>query len=526
MEADLIQTASAEPVVSAEGENPLVRFKATDVFQFYKPSPCERRVSWIAHGYEQEEKDDPFLRLLGRLGDRHEHSHVAAFPGILDLSPFKDDPDEQERRTLAAMRDGVPAIYQSRFRHVVLIDGEPVELVGHPDFLIRAKDDSGYVIRDSKLARNVLSKRHAGIPAQLQIYGYLYELATGLPPAALEVHNGADEIIDVEYSGAAAVLDLVREQRRLRLIDPGVYEPVGLTKCRGCGYETRCWSEAEAASDVALLPRVDQDRARDLHARGIPSIAALAAAVDDHDHHDYFWTGKRSPRHKDFVEPLLMSVTAHLENRAVPLGGAPTLPVATSFAILDLEGLPPYEDDLDRIYLWGVKVRGERPSSYLSARAGFGDDGDREGWLEFLGLAVRLFDEYGPDLRFVHWSPYEPAKLRTYIGRYGDPDGIAARILESSIDLLALLRASVALPLPSYSLKYVDEYVGFRRGLPEANGAWSMAKYIEAIETADPSARDALVAEILEYNEEDLDATWAVMEWLRARASGRIGGRR
>ena len=508
-----MQTASVGHV-AAERENPIVRFKATEVFQYYKPSPCERRVSWIAHGFEQEVKDDAFLDLLRRLGERHERQHVQTFPGILDLSPLKDDPDERERQTLAAMREGVSAIYQSRFRHVVLIDGEEVELVGEPDFLIRAAG-SGYVIRDSKLARNVLSKRHAGIPAQLQIYGLLYELAAGAPPASLEVHNGAGDIIPVEYRGAAAVLDLVRGQRRLRLTDPGVYEPVGLTKCRGCGYETRCWSEAEAVRDVALLPRVDQDRARDLHARGIPSIAALAAAVDDPDHHDYFWTGKRSPRHKDFVGPLLASVTAHLDNRHVPLEDAPALPAGTSFAMLDLEGLPPYIDDLDRIYLWGLKVRGERPSNYLSARAGFGDDGDRQGWSEFLSLAARLFADYGAELQFVHWSAYEPSKLKTYVDRYGDPEGIAAHVLANSVDLLAALRASVALPLPSYSLKYVDEYVGFRRRLPEANGAWSMAKYIEAIETTDPSARDAMVGEILQYNEEDLDATWAVMEWLR-----------
>ena len=72
-----------------------MRFKATDVFQYFKPSPCARRVSWIAHGFEQEEKDDPFMDLLCRLGERHEDAHVATFPGILDLSPLKDNPEER-----------------------------------------------------------------------------------------------------------------------------------------------------------------------------------------------------------------------------------------------------------------------------------------------------------------------------------------------------------------------------------------------------------------------------------------------
>lgn len=36
-------------------------------------------------------------------------------------------------------------------------------------------------------------------------------------------------------------------------------------------------------------------------------------------------------------------------------------------------------------------------------------------------------------------------------------------------------------------------------------------------ETSDPAARDRIMADILAYNEEDLDATWAVMEWLRGQ---------
>ncbi len=494
-----------------------MHFTATDVFQYYKPSRCARRVSYIAHGIEQETKEDPFMDLLRNLGHEHERAHLATVPGILDLSPLKDDPAERERRTLAAIADGVPAIYQARFRHGLLLDGEPVELVGEPDFLLRAENGGGYVIRDSKLARRVLSKDHAGIPLQLQIYGFLYERATGAAPAALEVHAGTGEIVPVEYQGADAVLDLLREHRRMRAADPAAYEPVGWSKCDGCGYENRCWSAAETAADVALLPRVDQDRARALHNLGIASIGQIAPAVDDSALRDYFWTGKRSPRHKDFVAPLLASERAHIEKRAIPLEDPPPLPAGPSYAMLDLEGLPPYLDELDRVYLWGLKVCGERPSGYLAAQAGFGPEGDREGWLEFLRLAARLFEEHGDGLKFIHWGSYEKDKLRSYTERHADPDDVAAHVLENCVDLLNLVRSSVVLPLPSYSLKVVERFVGFERRLAEMNGQESVAKYIEATEAADLAARAAILREILAYNEEDLDATWAVMEWLRGR---------
>ncbi len=74
---------------------------------------------------------------------------------------------------------------------------------------------------------------------------------------------------------------------------------------------------------------------------------------------------------------------------------------------------------------------------------------------------------------------------------------------------------AIALPLPSYSLKVVEEYVGFERTQDEYGGSWAMAQFILATETEDEGERNARMSEILRYNEEDLAATSAVFEWLR-----------
>jgi predicted RecB family nuclease len=44
-----------------------------------------------------------------------------------------------------------------------------------------------------------------------------------------------------------------------------------------------------------------------------------------------------------------------------------------------------------------------------------------------------------------------------------------------------------------------------------------MAKYIEATELEDAVARDEVMDEILKYNEEDLAATWHVLQWLKSK---------
>ena len=129
-------------------------------------------------------------------------------------------------------------------------------------------------------------------------------------------------------------------------------------------------------------------------------------------------------------------------------------------------------------------------------------------------LRIQFSVEYG-DIPFVHWHHYEKTHIKQYILRYGDPAGIAARVLLNLLDLLPVTENTIVLPLPSYSLKVVEGYVGFKRTQDEYGGSWAMAQFILATETDDEAERNARMAEILKYNAEDFAATWAVFEWLR-----------
>ncbi len=81
--------------------------------------------------------------------------------------------------------------------------------------------------------------------------------------------------------------------------------------------------------------------------------------------------------------------------------------------------------------------------------------------------------------------------------------------------MLPITRGALALPVTSYSLKVIEQYVGFERSQEEFGGTWSIARYMAAQDMKPGAERDAIMAEILKYNEEDLAATWAVLEWLR-----------
>jgi len=125
-------------------------------------------------------------------------------------------------------------------------------------------------------------------------------------------------------------------------------------------------------------------------------------------------------------------------------------------------------EDVTRIYLWGAQVfaRGRRvPSS----GEWIWDDGDEKCWKDFLALAAGIFNQYG-DAPWVHYATYEATNIKEYIIRYGDPDGIAARVQANLLNLHPICKGSVILPIPSYSLKVIEKHIGFKRSQTEYGG--------------------------------------------------------
>jgi predicted RecB family nuclease len=481
-----------------------MQLSGTDFYRAYRPSECDMRV-YLHHKGVKAADLGPYEEVIRRLGDRHEKQYLATFHDIVDLS--QGTRDERQVATLKAIRAGADVIYQPVFNATVDLGGRVCEVVGIPDLLIREGD--GYLIRDVKMTRRIAE--HPEILWQLRLYGWLFERAKGSAPLRLEVFNGRSELIAVEAEPVEGILT------RLAALIAGAdapFEPVGWSRCGGCGYNENCWSEARARNDVAMVLKVDKGLARALRSINVVSYDDLLAQFDEArlSVFEKPW-GTRTQKIGKAAKDILLSARALQTKMPISLGPV-VLPKTPNFVMFDLEGLPPHLDDLEKIYLWGMQVFGEKPSEFMASTAGFGENGDKEGWDKFLASASKIISEHRA-IPFVHWSHYEKTKINLYIKRHGDPDGTAATILQNLFDLLPVAQAAVVLPLPSYGLKVVEEYVGFKRTQDEYGGAWSMAQYIEATETEDEDARQKVMDTILKYNEEDLAATWAVLVWLR-----------
>jgi len=489
----------------------MIRITASDFHTLYRPSKCELRVYLKGEG-EKEAPPGPYEQILFRLGERHELSHLAAFSEYVDLreGTLKD----RFHKTKKAVEQGAPVLYQAVLRTTHKLDGGKCEILGEPDFLIR--HSKGYIIRDSKISRRITEKDHPEILRQLEIYGWLYERTFGAAPVLLQAHSGTGEIIEVPYDGGAASLPLLETMARLKNSEVEFYSPVGWNKCGGCPFHDRCWPRARARRDVALIPGVDQNLAAALNQEGITTIEALLSRFDEDSLSDYkrSWGSGMRRVGKDAAKILRMAEA--LSGGKEIIIQQPVIPDHTNYVMFDLEGLPPQLDELEKIYLWGMQVYGENQGDFMPSVSGFGEQGDKEGWLGFFRNAMTVFDEH-EDIPFVHWHHYERVKIDLYLERYGDQEGIGQRVKDNLLDLLPVTQRSIALPLPSYSLKVVEKYVGFRRTLNEVAGDWAMAKYIEATETEDQKQRAELMNQILAYNREDLEATWAVLKWLKSK---------
>lgn len=486
-----------------------MRLTASDFISYHRPTRCDLRV-FLRQRREEEAAPGPYDEVLRRLGLRHEKDHLATLGEFTDLSA--PSLHEQVKETAGSIAKKVPILYQPAFLVNAMLGGTDVEIVGVPDYLIL--DGDGYLIRDSKMARRIDEDNHPEILLQVQLYGWLFEKSCGIAPKGLQVHCGTGDIVTIPYDGGKSALLELERLLALKQLTTEPYEPVGWSKCLGCGFTDRCWSKAAKDSDVALVYGVDQSLARTLHSQEIRSRRDLLAKFDAASLSELKRPyGNREQRVGKTAERILQFADA-MERKQETLLAVPAIPLHENYAMFDLEGMPPHLDELDRIYLWGTQVYGEKPSEFKLALSGFGVDGDKECWLGFLANAKQIFETYG-DIPFVHWAPYEQTYLRRYVERFGDAEGIACRVEANLLDLLTVTRDSLVLPLPSFSLKVVEDYVGFERKEVEYGGAWAMATFIEATETSDAEKRKELMDKIVAYNKEDLEATWGVFRWLK-----------
>ncbi len=484
----------------------------------------------LGRGTLVEAVEDPLMTHIAALGDRHEAellSELQASGPVVELphvgAPYTAAALETARdATLHALKAESPVIFQAAFH-----DGE---FFGYADFLELSPD--GWVVCDAKLARSAKPK------ALLQLGAYADQLlGLGVPlsgTASLLLGNGQRADFPV-----ADLLPVFRERRdRLRqlLADHRAGDrPVawGQDAVTACGRCAECQQAALDAADVSLVAGLRMEQRRRLNTTGIHTVADLAhadgapadmtAATFDKLRAQARLQWQQSEAGDD--APLAHELT-DTATRTLALLPAPS----PGDLFFDFEGDPMY-DEGDRAqtgleYLWGVL---DTAGTYTPLWAHSAAE-ERAAFVAFMDdVAARR--RVHPDLHIYHYAPYETSALKRLAMRYQTCEKELDDLLRSEVfvDLYAVVRGSVRVASPSYSIKKLEPlYMGdeLRSDDEDAvgDGGASVVAYHEyrSWRTFAPDRAAARLAALEDYNNYDCVSTLRLRDWLldRARDAG------
>ena len=474
----------------------IMSISVEDIVDYLAPSKCDKRVYLRAHGAPSANSESEFDVYLHELSKQHKCTYLSQLGYVLDLRELPLM--ERIFATMTAIDQGAPIIIGALFAKGTPFAGTSVEFIGGPDVLCREGD--GYVLRHVSIAHDVSMNEHPELFAKMQLCEWLYLESTRQNPVRSELVNGAGQVtvpaLPVETHGLRHACEIV--MARQAAVQP--YSPVGWSKCHRCDFKEYCWSEAQKSEDVSLLYGVEQAMAHALRKAGAASVPQLVERLDEDSLASVqFSAGGKQQRIGQRARTILTMGRSMIENRPI-LMASPNLPRSDTVVMLDLEGVPQILGSAARIYLWGMQVFGPEPGAYTSNLAvSIGDD--EAAWDGFLRHLKTIFDKHG-DVPVLHWHTYEQSHIEHYVTRYGDERGIVKQLLSNLVDLLPLVRNSVCLPIPSYSIKLVEQWAGFRRKHQQRDGTWAIRQFMQLSSPGDRAHKESIIEELESYNQE------------------------
>ncbi len=178
-----------------------------------------------------------------------------------------------------------------------------------------------------------------------------------------------------------------------------------------------------------------------------------------------------------------------------------------------MEGDPLYSVERPLEYLFGIYLPAE--DTY---RAFWGTDPQREriAFQDFVDFVVARQRRY-PNLHVYHYAPYETTALKRLMGGFGSRENEIDALLRAQtfVDLYPVVKQSIWISQPSYSIKKLEALYGFERRTQTRAGDDSIVMFESWLESRDA----AILEDIRAYNEDDCRSTFLLREWLvRLRA--------
>ncbi|MFV0430022.1 MAG: TM0106 family RecB-like putative nuclease [Arachnia sp.] len=299
---------------------------------------------------------------------------------------------------------------------------------------------------------------------------------------------------------------------------PAVVRPIRVRECEWCAWWETCrprMDDDDLSLRISKTP-LDVRELQTLMSLGIHTVTQLAQADIEALLPDYL----PATAHRDRSEQRLRQAArrARMLAEGVELEKITDDPVRLPRAGVEVD-LDIETDDSGRTYLWGALVSDRRHEHQeyvhfsrfesLSITAEAALAGQFSAWL--LDLLRRH-----PETLVYHYSDYETITLGRIAGRGLHPatSELFGLVGEHFVDMFRSVRDHFV-GVEGLGLKVVaSKGAGFAWRDEEPGGLASQSWFATAAFAESAAERDAARRRVLEYNEDDVRATWEVREWL------------
>lgn len=441
--------------------------------------------------------------MLARRGAEHEEEYLrrlqASGKTVVAISP--DQPD-RSAATLRAMHEGADVITQAA------LAGDSWS--GYADFLERVETPSNlgawsYEVVDAKLSLSV----HPYFILQLGVYSDLVTTLQGSAPKRMHLILGDQSRHSFTCDDYAAYLRQIRRRFREGFDAEQATLPYPVEFCALCEWNTHCYRHLLQLDHLSLVAGIRRDHVKELERSGIGTLTALGETLPTLDEREI-----AAP----ILERLHHQARLQLEHRRTgehryellaveERRGFQLLPKRSAGDVFfDVEA-DPFED---LTYLMGFSYEKDGTAAY-DALWSYDVQEERAQFERAVDFIVTQRRDF-PDAHVYHYGPADVSTLKKLMGRHATRENEIDDLLRSDafVDLLAVVRQSIRISQPSYSLKKVETFYFDRQseGVIDAGGA--IVAYEEWLESQDDTKRQ----EIIDYNREDCQSIVALRSWL------------
>jgi len=471
----------------------------------------------VAFGELERPKRDDAAELFAFKGAAHERQYLDRLRDegreIIEFAVPAVSLEEYiaaARRTEEAMDRGVDVLVQA-----TLFDGTWLD---RADVLMRVPTPSrrwawSYEVIDTKLA---LTTRPSAI---VQICNYSEHVARvqGRPPKHMHIVLGDGTSRRYSVNSFSSHYRILVQAFRDHLASDSDAYPLPVAYCPRCIWNESCTQRREDDDHLSIVARMRADQIVKLEARGITTVAGLSRAGDDLRparlsettfamlrRQATLQTVQRDAERQGRTDGMRYELLQPREGEGLAL----LPPASPGDVFFDMEGDPMYEVNRALEYLFGCYLPDDRYIAFWARDV-------KEERVAF-ERCVDFFVERraaNPEMHIYHYAPYEKSALRRLAVTHETREREVDDFLRSGtfVDLYAVVRQSVLVSQPSYSIKKLEPFYGFTRATDVRAGADSILAFERW--RLEPR-REELLHDIERYNEDDCRSTSRLRQWL------------